>query len=59
MQDLDELMREEEARLEAEANTPERIEQDKALFKRMRVKGKLEVRRLRRTGQLDKHGEEE
>lgn len=59
MQDLDELMREEEARLEAEANTPERIKADRESIRRGRAKIRLKVRCLRRTGQLDTRSEEE
>jgi hypothetical protein len=59
MHDFDELMREEEARLEAEADTPERIAADRANIRRGIVRSKLEVRRLRRCGGLDTGNEEE
>lgn len=47
MADFDELMREEEQRMEREANTPERIEEDRQRMRRSRVRAYLSSRRAR------------
>lgn len=52
-------MREEEDRLIAEANTPERIAADAALFERNRARAAAELESLRRQGMLDEGTDDE
>jgi hypothetical protein len=56
---MGELMAEEEARLLAEASTPERIAADLEQIERNAAKREAEVEALRRQGMLDEGGDED
>ncbi len=53
LSNLDDLMREEEDRLAAEAATPARIAEDAATLKRTREKGDRELAALRASGGIE------
>lgn len=59
MQTLDELFREDEAKRLAEANTPERIAADAALWERNRAKMARELEVLESQGMIDHGGEDD
>jgi len=59
MQTIGEMMADEEARLIAEARTPERIAADMAQMERNRERGAAEMASLERQGLLDDGTEEE